>query len=167
MEPLQAGTYYHIYNRANGSENLFREPENYRYFLQQWNKYITPVASTIAYCLMPNHFHFLIIIKEEKELEDFFNKKLSKGSQPLESFIEKEFNRHISLQFSHLFNAYAQAFNKMFQRKGSLFMSNFKKKKIQPINARACTSQRKLIFIPAPRATFPHRWQPHTPSPPL
>ncbi len=30
------------------------------YFLNQWAKYIEPVAGTYAYCLLPNHFHFLI-----------------------------------------------------------------------------------------------------------
>jgi hypothetical protein len=31
-------------------------------------------------------------------------------------------------QFSHLFNAYTQGFNKVFQRKGSLFTENFERK---------------------------------------
>jgi hypothetical protein len=41
-----------------------------------------------------------------------------------------ELERLISLQFSHLFNAYAQAYNKMYQGRGSLFSPNFKKKAI-------------------------------------
>jgi hypothetical protein len=49
MEPE---TYYHIYNHANGDENLFRSSENYYFFLKQWAKDITPVADTYVYCLM-------------------------------------------------------------------------------------------------------------------
>jgi hypothetical protein len=35
---------YHIYNRANGSENLFREEKNYDYFLERYIDFIDPVA---------------------------------------------------------------------------------------------------------------------------
>jgi len=67
---MTSGTTYHIYNQANGSENLFKENENYRYFLQQYKKYIHPIAHTYAYCLLPNHFHFLLAIKGERELKN-------------------------------------------------------------------------------------------------
>ncbi len=65
---------YHIYNHANGAENPFREAENYRYFLKQWEKHIQPIADTLVYCLMPNHFHFLIKIRSQSELETTFGK---------------------------------------------------------------------------------------------
>jgi REP element-mobilizing transposase RayT len=65
---LQPEGIYHVYQHANGFENLFKEEENYRYFLQQWSKYISPIADTYAYCLMPNHIHFLIRIKEEGDI---------------------------------------------------------------------------------------------------
>jgi len=61
---LRPGQYYHIYNRANGSENLFREEANYIRFLELYDKYISPVADTLAWVLMANHFHFLVWIKE-------------------------------------------------------------------------------------------------------
>jgi len=119
---MQTDSFYHIYNRANGSEKLFRSEENYHYFLQQLKKYITPIAGIYAYCLIPNHFHFVIKIKAEDELNIFFSEKLSKGFKPLESLL--------SLQFGHFFNSYTQAFNKMHNRKGSLFSPNFKRKEI-------------------------------------
>lgn len=67
--------YYHVYNRANGNELLFLNDENYRFFLQKYFEYISPIANTFCYCLMPNHFHFLIQIKAEDELELFFNQQ--------------------------------------------------------------------------------------------
>jgi len=65
---LEPGCFYHIYNHANGSDNLFREEENYYYFMRKWNKYIHPIADTVAYCLMPNHFHLLVKVKDRKLL---------------------------------------------------------------------------------------------------
>lgn len=111
---MEQGSFYHIYNHANGSENLFRSDDNYHFFLRQWAKYIEPVANTYAYCLMPNHFHVLI---QTKNLEPPFGKY-------------ETFQKYASKQFSNLFSSYTQAFNKMYDRKGSLFMSNFKRKEI-------------------------------------
>ena len=62
--PLHPGEYYHLYNRANGSENLFREGADYLRFLRLYDKYISPVANTYAWVLMANHFHTLVRIKE-------------------------------------------------------------------------------------------------------
>jgi putative transposase len=112
METLQHGKYYHIYNRGNNREDLFRTPENYLHFLRLYEKYIFPVAETFAWVLMKNHFHLLVKMKDINELDlpDFEN--LAGIANP-------------SKQFSNLFNAYAKAFNKMFNRTGSLFEKPF------------------------------------------
>lgn len=55
---LEYGLYYHIYNRRNNRETLFRIPRNYHYFMELYAKHISPIADTFAYCLLPNHFHF-------------------------------------------------------------------------------------------------------------
>ena len=67
---LEPENYYHIYNRANGSEKLFLNEGNYLYFLQKYNFYISPIADTFAYCLMPNHFHFLVRVKTIPQTSD-------------------------------------------------------------------------------------------------
>ncbi len=115
---MEQSTYYHVYNHANGDENLYRQDENYHFFLRQWAKYIEPVADTYCYCLMPNHFHFLIRTKSELELA---TANLT-GLEDLSGFISKS--------FSNLFNAYAKAYNEMYGRRGSLFHRPFKKKEI-------------------------------------
>lgn len=61
---LKPEQYYHIYNRANGSEKMFVNDGNYFFFLQRYHYYISPIAETFAYCLMPNHFHFLVKMKD-------------------------------------------------------------------------------------------------------
>lgn len=75
LEPLLPGHYYHIYNRGNNGETLFREDRNYRYFLQLYAKHIAPVAETYAYCLMPNHFHFLVQVREMPARASGFSEK--------------------------------------------------------------------------------------------
>jgi putative transposase len=121
--------FYHIYNHANDPENLFRDDENYHYFLRQWSKYIEPMAETYAYCLMPNHIHFLIRTKDESEIKNLT------GLEDLSGLKEKQLqppdlSGFISKQFSNLFNSYAKAYNKMFDRRGSLFNRPFKAKEI-------------------------------------
>lgn len=123
---LQPDGIYHIYNRANGSERLFVCDENYRYFLHQYKKYITPIADTYCYCLMPNHFHFLVRVKSVQTLLEIFPE--INWKEDLTGF--ENLSGLLSKQFSNLFNAYTKAFNKQHNRKGSLFMRPFKRKKI-------------------------------------
>lgn len=56
---------YHIYNRGNNQQPVFFREANYLYFLQKCQKYIKPFGEIFAWCLMPNHFHFLININRE------------------------------------------------------------------------------------------------------
>lgn len=126
MEYLQPATYYHIFNHANAEEDLFRNPENYRYFLQQYHKYIDIIADTYSFCLMPNHFHLLIRIKPVEIL----NQHLP-GFKNLEGV---DASNLLSRQFSNFFNSYTKSFNKMYERHGSLFLKNFKRKPIIDVN---------------------------------
>lgn len=135
--PPEAGCYYHIYNHANGSDNVFFSEENYRYFLRKYKEYILPVADTFSYCLMPNHFHFLVRIKEESELFQWLKEKGKidsrldlKGFKNLSGLDADPFANHISKRFSDYFNGYAKAINKQENRIGSLFAHPFKRKKI-------------------------------------
>jgi REP element-mobilizing transposase RayT len=107
-EPLAYGQYYHVYNRGNNGEILFREERNYAYFLKLYGRYIEPVAETYAYCLMPNHFHFLVRIKEWQSLEDCHSCTPSQA-------------------FANFFSTYTKAFNKAYQRTGSLFEKPFRR----------------------------------------
>ena len=51
---------YHIYNQGNNRQRIFFNRENYLYFLRKVNEHISPVCEILAWCLMPNHFHFLV-----------------------------------------------------------------------------------------------------------
>ena len=104
---LQPGLYYHIFNRGNNKEYIFIEEGNYYYFLELYAKYVCPVMDTFAYCLLRNHFHFLIRIKEN-----------------LNTLTP-------SRAFANLFGTYAKAINKKYNRSGSLFEKPFHRKLIQ------------------------------------
>jgi putative transposase len=129
---MESGKLYHLYTHANGFEDLFRCDDNYHYFLKRYDHFVSPVADTFAYCLMPNHVHFQVQIKTEPELIGFYKNQYPekeqldsttlKGSKTLEEFVIR--------QFGHLFNSYTQAFNRMFGRRGSLFTHTFKRKEI-------------------------------------
>ena len=105
--PLIPGEYYHIYNRGNNREDLFVEERNYHYFMKLYAHHIEPVAETFAYCLLRNHFHFSVRIKDE----------------PVK--------KPPSQAFSNLFNAYTRAFNQMYQRTGALFQRPFGRIRIE------------------------------------
>lgn len=129
MEPEKT---YHLYTHANGSENLFRNDENFRYFLERYDVYIPAVADTLAWCLMPNHLHLLVRIKSEATLTEFFKNKykLEQDLTGLAGESKKDLSGLVILQFSHLFNAYTKAYNKVYKRRGSLFTRAFRRKEI-------------------------------------
>ena len=129
FEPLLPGKFYHIYNRGTNSCNVFTETTNFEYFLNLYDKHISPVADTFAWVLMKNHFHFLVRIKEEgvQTLSGVSNPERVKSAEMVRFPTP-------SHQFSHLFNAYAQAFNKRNNRTGSLFEHPFKRKLIEDMD---------------------------------
>jgi len=97
--PLLSGETYHIFNRGNNRENIFIEERNYRYFLKLYAKYINQVVDTFAYCLLRNHFHFLVRIKEEQDKQD------CQSSKDWQSYLSP------SRAFSNLFSTYTKAIN--------------------------------------------------------
>ncbi|MBC8181000.1 transposase, partial [candidate division KSB1 bacterium] len=89
-----------MYNRGTNDQNIFFSEENYLFFLKKVKKYKEKFCiSVIAYCLMPNHYHFLL---------------------------SQEADYSISQFIQAIFNSYAKAFNKMYNRTGTLFEGTFK-----------------------------------------
>ena len=119
---LIPGQYYHIYNRGNNRENLFKEAKNYPYFLKLYSKHVERVASTFAYCLLRNHFHFFVRIKTEEEQIEY-HEQLSRESGVHNAFKPIEPYRG----FGNCFNAYAKAINNQYGRTGSLFEKRFER----------------------------------------
>ena len=105
-------SYYHVYNRGVAKMDIFRDEEDYSHFEDLISKLLSPTEvrdknghllknysndiAIHAYCLMPNHFHFLIHQKTAKSLGLFiksltlsysmrFNKKYGRAGNLLES----------------------------------------------------------------------------------
>ncbi|MHA7131062.1 transposase [Algoriphagus namhaensis] len=104
---FEEGKIYHVYSRSVGNERLFLEEKNYQFFLNRYDLFCSDVCSTLAYCLIPNHFHFLVKINESVD-----NQKVVKA-------------------FSDFLNSYTKAFNKTYSRKGALFQRKFKRKLVE------------------------------------
>ena len=130
-EILEPEVFYHIYNRGINSEKIFDSKENYLFFLRKFTTYVNPVCDLYAYCLMPNHFHFIIKVKSELEIKNFskvstFTKddlgKQEKGLHSFDSIVCKQIGKFIS--------SYSQAYNKVTNRHGALLESPFKRKRI-------------------------------------
>jgi len=131
-EILETDAFYHIYNRGINSEKIFDTEENYLFFLLKFKIYLNPVCDVFAYCLMPNHFHFLIKVKSEIEINTFakvlnFDKKdITKQEKGLHSF-----DSIVSKQMGKFVSSYSQAYNKVTNRHGALLESPFKRKRVE------------------------------------
>ena len=92
--------FYHIYNRGAAHQVIFREDENYLFVLRQVKKYARELnVAVIAYCLLPNHYHFFL---------------RQDGQQPA------------GLLPQLVFNSYTKAFNKRYERSGTLLEGRYK-----------------------------------------
>jgi len=105
-DPLIPGKFYHVYSRTIGEEILFRNEKNYDYFLRRYSDFCSNHFATFCYCLLPNHFHFLVQVREST-------------------------NEAAALSaFSNFLNSYSKSYNKVFERHGGLFQRKFKRKQI-------------------------------------
>lgn len=96
---LEHGRYYHLYNRSNAGEIVFKAEENYAFFLRKYRRHLAEHLTTLAYCLMPTHFHFLVqvTVGEERAAQDAVGVWLSSYTKA----INKRLGRHGSLFQDH------------------------------------------------------------------
>ena len=94
------GNYYHVYNRGAARLSIVREERNYAYLLRLMKEVAGECQFTfIAYCLMPNHSHWLV---------------------------RQDADTPISVLPKRVFGSYSQAFNKAYRRSGTLFEGAFR-----------------------------------------
>ena len=99
---IEKGKYYHLFNRSNNNEIVFKQRENYSYFLDKYQDLIMPLTETLAYCLMPTHFHFCVKIVSDDVF--LFKKNIGVMLSSYTRALNKRFDRHGSL-FQHHTNA--------------------------------------------------------------
>lgn len=66
---LQENKLYYFCKQGNNRQRIFFSRENHLYFLEKFRKYVLPHGQVLAYCLMPNHFHFLINTTKDSIVE--------------------------------------------------------------------------------------------------
>ncbi len=110
---LYAESLFHIYNQGNRKQRIFFDDSNYELFQELTKRFVHPHCDILAYCLMPNHFHFLINASP-KSVE-----KIQLGSIELTV---------LSNSFRLLLSNYAQIVNRERDESGSLFRQKTKAK---------------------------------------
>ncbi len=120
----QEGEVYHVYNQSNGYQPIFRERENYLFFLRKLRTHILPVADVLCYCLMPDHFHLMLVPKPEglAASRGVRAKRLDEtGDSPA-------LQQRISHEFRILLSSYTRAMNRRYKTRGALFRASTRKK---------------------------------------
>ena len=110
---FEASHVYHVYNQGNNKQRLFKSDEDYKQFISLITSYIVPYADIIAWCLMPNHFHLMLVVNKQ-------------GATP-----HQQGGITIDLLtngFRKLTSAYAHDFNKRNNKSGAVFRPKTKAK---------------------------------------
>jgi len=135
--PLVESTSFHIYNRTNNKEILFKDNEDRTTFLEKYKLYVSEYVDTYAFCLLGNHFHFILRVKSVEAITKIVSGvvKSERGIAQQKLLAQKDGERTVfevlERQFNKLFTAYAKYFNKKYKRQGNLFTRRFKRIAIQ------------------------------------
>jgi len=113
---LEEGHIYHIYNQGNNRQKIFFENENYHFFLKKMQIHLLPYCNILAYCLMPNHFHWMVEVTHTHTTHGVSQ------SHPVSSLGNTNLNNSIGI----LLRSYTRAMNKRFNQSGSLFRDGTK-----------------------------------------
>lgn len=108
---------YHIYNQGNNRQKVFFNRENYLFFLTKMNEYLLPYCDILAWCLMSNHFHWMVYVRESKSGIERMSL-----DQPVNGHNERNLNDSIAI----LLRSYTRAINKQNNSSGSLFRQKTK-----------------------------------------
>ncbi len=115
VKEMTSESFYHVYNRGVNKSDIFRDADDYFYFLHLFKRYLSNEPSEdiygrsmphlknkielLGFCLMPNHFHLLVYNIEQQGLVELMRCVMT---------------------------AYSMYFNKRRKRVGSLFQNTYK-----------------------------------------
>jgi putative transposase len=112
---FQPGHIYHIYNQGNNKQMLFHDGDDYTCFQKLTQATLHKAAGIIAYCFMPNHFHFLVMTDAR------CNEPIRQGNlliDPVTNSIRK------------LLSSYARIHNTKYDQSGSVFRQKTKARQL-------------------------------------
>ena len=90
----------------------------------------------MAFCLMPNHFHFIVRIKETTELKNLWSGRINdfyvrnRHKSNFDPRVEILLDKFLVAELGHFFNGYVQSYNKKYSRMGSLLKESFQRRLI-------------------------------------
>lgn len=119
ITPILGGRYYHLFNRGSNRQLLFYNRGNYIYFLKLLDRYLTGYTEILSYCLLPNHFHLVVRIKNQLK---FDNESTVTNDEKVGELVVRQIKR--------LFITYAMAINRQEKRVGNLFDPKYKRLEI-------------------------------------
>jgi putative transposase len=122
VKQYAADMYYHVYNRGVAKQVVFHDAEDKKHFLKIIGRHLDPENTDVrydgapyekyedqlellCYCLMGNHFHLLLYMKN--------------GETAVKKFMHS------------LSTSYTMYYNKKYHRVGALFQGTFKASRIQ------------------------------------
>jgi putative transposase len=135
---------FHIYNQGNNRRQVFFSEENYKHFLWKMRTYLPPFGDLVAYCLMPNHFHWLFYVKQinitRKQHRNHadnveFKRRIIKYGRKARAvnrghlrYANEEDLISLNESIGLLLQSYSQSVNKAYGWSGSLFRNKCKAK---------------------------------------
>jgi len=134
---------FHIYNQGNNKRQLFFSDDNYQFFLWKMRANLLPFGDIVAWCLMPNHFHWLFYVRRVTVSREDFRKFVDdiefqrrqqkyKQAKPVNKFHQRSADKDKPITLGEaigiLQKSYAKALNKEKGWSGSLFRKNCKAK---------------------------------------
>ena len=125
---FQANTIYHIYNQGNNRQKIFYKEKNYIFFLRKMRTHLLPYVDVLAYCLMPNHFHWLVYTQPEACLPYVSIKKRNAFKSKSSDELKKSNIQNLHQGIAVLLRSYTRAINKQEGRTGTLFRPKTKYK---------------------------------------
>lgn len=127
---FQTGHLYHLFNQGNNKQNIFYNRGNFLFFLQKINLYILPYCDILAWCLMPNHFHLMVLVNYTTKgiaASDALGEALTERTEGVaqNDTLGGEI-RSINQSIGLMLRSYTNAINKQQHRSGSLFRKKTK-----------------------------------------
>ena len=102
---IQKNVVYHIYNRGISKWRIYKEEQDYRFFIHRISRYKKKYdIEVVSYCVMPNHFHLLLRSPYKRE--------------------------NIALFMKGLQLSYAHYFNFKYRHSGHVFEGAYKSKEV-------------------------------------
>ncbi len=111
---------YHVYNRGNNKQPIFFNDRNYIFFLKKIREEWRDYCEILCYCLMPNHFHFMIVPNEKACDNIFLGDKLTHL-------------QNLSKTIGKTLSSYTKAINIQNETTGNLFQKKTKAKCLSEI----------------------------------